>query len=51
VRERLEAYHTETALLLPYYDKQDLLTTIDGMAIIDAVTAEIEQRLADIGGH
>ena len=51
VRERLEAYHAQTALLLPYYDKQGLLTTIDGMAIIDAVTAEIEQRLADIGGH
>ena len=51
VRERLEAYHAQTALLLPYYDKQGLLTTIDGMAIIDAVTAKIERRLADIGGH
>ena len=50
-RERLEAYHAQTAPLLPYYDKQGLLATIDGMAVIDAVTVEIERRLADIGGH
>jgi adenylate kinase len=51
VRERLEAYHAQTAPLLPYYGGQGLLATIDGMAAIDAVTAEIEQMLAADGGH
>ncbi|MDP6952691.1 MAG: adenylate kinase [Alphaproteobacteria bacterium] len=46
VRERLEAYHAQTAPLLPYYDKQGLLATVDGMAAIDAVTGEIEQLLS-----
>ena len=51
VRERLRAYHAQTAPLLPWYRAKGLLTTIDGMASMDAVTAEIGHVLADVGGH
>ena len=42
---RLEAYHRQTAPILPHYAAQGVLRTVDGMADIDAVTAEIEQVL------
>lgn len=45
VTSRLEAYHRQTAPLLPYYRQRDVLYTIDGMAEIDAVTQEIETVL------
>ena len=45
VRARLEAYHAQTAPLLPYYRDRGLLTTVDGMAGIDEVTAEIFEKL------
>ena len=51
VRGRLHAYHAQTAPLLPWYRAKGLLTTVDGMAGIDAVTAEIGHALADVGGH
>ena len=38
---RLEAYHAQTAPLLPYYDAQGSLKRIDGMAGIDEVTRQI----------
>jgi adenylate kinase len=41
VRARLEAYHAQTAPLLPYYRAQGLLRPVDGMAAIDDVTDEI----------
>jgi adenylate kinase len=41
VRARLEAYHAQTAPLLPYYGAQGLLRPVDGMAAIDDVTDEI----------
>jgi adenylate kinase len=41
VVERLAAYHRETAPILPYYKAQGLLRGVDGMAEIDAVTAEL----------
>jgi adenylate kinase len=41
VRARLDAYHAQTAPLLPYYRDKGLLATVDGMAEIDEVTAEI----------
>ena len=41
VRARLDAYHAQTAPLLPYYRDRGLLETVDGMAEIDEVTAEI----------
>ena len=42
VRARLEAYHAQTAPLLPYYRKRGVLGSVDGMAAIDAVTRQIE---------
>lgn len=42
VRARLEAYHRETAPLLPYYEKRGVLKKVKGMAEIDEVAAQIE---------
>ena len=41
VKARLDAYEAQTAPLLPYYDSLGLLRTVDGMAPIDEVTAQI----------
>lgn len=41
VRSRLEAYHNETAPILPYYAEKGLLKSVDGMALIDEVTNEL----------
>ncbi len=46
VRARLEAYHRQTAPLLPYYASNGLLRVVDGMAEMDAVAAQIETVLA-----
>jgi adenylate kinase len=46
VRSRLEAYHRQTAPLLPYYGANGLLRVVDGMADMDAVAAQIEAVLA-----
>lgn len=46
VRSRLKAYHAQTAPILPYYRDKGILVTVDGMADIDGVTAEIAQRLS-----
>jgi adenylate kinase len=42
VRARLEAYHAQTAPLLPYYRKRGVLSSVDGMAEIDDVTRQME---------
>ncbi len=42
VRARLEAYHAQTAPLLPYYKKRGVLSPVDGMAEIDDVARQIE---------
>ncbi|HUN41721.1 MAG TPA: adenylate kinase [Acetobacteraceae bacterium] len=42
---RLDAYHRQTAPILPHYQAQGILRVVDGMADIDAVTAEIERVL------
>ena len=42
VRARLEAYHSQTAPLLPYYRKMGVLRSVDGMAGIDAVARQID---------
>jgi len=42
VKSRLEAYHNQTAPLLPYYENKGILKKIDGMAEIDEVTRQIE---------
>jgi adenylate kinase len=41
VKARLKAYRDQTAPILPYYRAKGLLRTVDGMAEIDEVTAQI----------
>ena len=41
VRTRLDAYHGQTAPLLPYYAGKGVLKRVDGMAEPDAVSAEM----------
>ncbi|MCM2475633.1 adenylate kinase [Rhizobium sp. CG5] len=45
VRTRMSAYYKETAPLLGYYYAKGKLHSVDGMAEIDVVTAEIEAIL------
>ena len=45
VTSRLEAYHRQTAPLLPYYQARGVLQPVDGMAEIDQVTQQIERLL------
>jgi adenylate kinase len=46
VTARLEAYHRQTAPILPHYAAQGLLRRVDGMAEIDEVSRQIEEVLA-----
>ncbi len=41
VAARLEAYHRQTAPLLPYYAATGRLQTVDGMADVEIVTGEL----------
>ncbi len=45
VRQRLEAYHAQTAPLIAYYEKQGIVKKVDGMAAIEEVTRQIEEVL------
>lgn len=45
VAKRLEAYHAQTAPLLPYYRQKGVLFTVDGMADIGDVTSQIDTIL------
>jgi adenylate kinase len=42
---RLAAYNRDTAPLIPYYEAQDKLTLVDGMAGVEAVAAAIDSAL------
>jgi adenylate kinase len=42
VRNRLNAYHEQTAPILAYYKEQGVLKGVDGMADIDAVTDQLK---------
>ena len=42
VRNRLNAYHEQTAPILAYYKEQGVLKDVDGMADIDAVTDQLK---------
>ncbi|MFN7025770.1 MAG: adenylate kinase [Pseudorhizobium sp.] len=44
--QRLEVYYKETSPLIGYYYAKGKLKTVDGMAEMDAVTADIEKILA-----
>jgi adenylate kinase len=46
VRARLDAYHAQTAPLLPYYRNKGLLAEVDGMAEIEDVSTEVFNRIA-----
>lgn len=48
VTARLEAYHQQTAPILPHYAAQALLRQVDGMAEIDGVTRQIDQVLSEL---
>ena len=45
VKARLEAYHRQTAPLLPYYKARGVLGTVDGMASIEKVAGAVEKLL------
>lgn len=47
VKARLEAYHRQTAPLLPYYKARGVLRTVDGMASIEKVAKQIENMLTN----
>jgi adenylate kinase len=42
---RLDAYNTQTAPLLPYYQGQGKLTEVDGMGSVETVAAAIDKAL------
>ena len=42
LKNRLEVYHAQTAPILPYYRDKGSFKTIDGMALIDEVSAKLE---------
>ncbi|PHK94004.1 adenylate kinase [Pseudoroseomonas rhizosphaerae] len=46
VAARLEAYHRQTAPLLPYYEAQGKLSQVDGMASMDEVARQVEAILS-----
>ena len=48
VRARLDAYESQTAPLLPYYQNSNSLITVDAMAEIANVTAEIEAVMGGV---
>jgi adenylate kinase len=48
VKARLEAYHRQTAPILPHYAAQGVLRTVDGMADIDTVTQQISAVLEEL---
>lgn len=48
VAARLEAYHKQTAPLLPYYASKGVLRVADGMASMDEVSRQIEAILGPL---
>jgi adenylate kinase len=51
VGARLEAYHRQTAPIIPHYQAQGRFYTVDGMAEIDEVTRQLTMLLDGITGH
>ena len=49
VAARLDAYHRQTAPILPHYQAQGRFFTVDGMADIDEVTRQIGTALDRLG--
>ena len=46
VKNRLEAYHSQTEPLIEYYKKQGVYKEIDGLQAIDKVYADVKASLA-----
>lgn len=46
VRTRMQEYRSKTAPILPIYEERGIVSRVDGMASMDAVTASIEALLA-----
>ena len=46
VRHRMQVYRSETAPILPGYEKRGIVTRVDGMGAIDEVTGAIDAVLA-----
>ena len=46
VAARLEAYHRQTAPIIPHYKAAGILKTVDGMADIDEVARQLDNVLA-----
>jgi adenylate kinase len=46
---RLDAYHRQTAPILPHYAALGILRSVDGMADIDVVASQIDSVLAQVG--
>jgi len=46
VQSRLDAYHAQTAPIIPYYDKQGILRVVDGTLPIEIVTTKLDDILA-----
>jgi adenylate kinase len=49
VGARLEAYHSQTAPIIPHYAHTGALQTVDGMADIDEVSRQIDAVLTKAG--
>ena len=45
IRERMQVYESQTAPLLDYYRKCDLLVEVDGMGTVDEVFARVDEAL------
>jgi adenylate kinase len=48
VRDRLTAYHTETAPLISYYDKKGILARVDAMGPIEDIRKKLHSIVARI---
>lgn len=46
---RLDAYHRQTAPILPHYAAKGILCSVDGMADIDVVAKQIDAILTQVG--
>jgi adenylate kinase len=51
VAARLDAFHRQTAPLLPFYAAQGKLRAVDGMADMDEVTRQLQVLLGPAGGR
>lgn len=45
LRKRLQVFREQTAPIIPYYDGKDMLQSVDGMASIEVVEAELAKIL------